>query len=222
MKKCSVCAIDQSLDNFYKSGTRIQTQCKKCLYVKQRARVLANKESVAAYQAMYYQENKSHLKSYYAEWRLANRERLKAIKAGMKDWWREYNREYHLANRERVLERQRQYKIENKEKLVEYRERNADRDKAVKKVWESKNRHALNARAAKRRSALRNAVPIWADFEKIASIYAEAQKSPGLHVDHIVPIISDIVCGLHCEANLRVIPASENLSKSNRYWPDMP
>lgn len=41
-------------------------------------------------------------------------------------------------------------------------------------------------------------------------------------VDHIVPIKSQIVCGLHNEFNLQVIPSRDNRAKSNRYWPHMP
>lgn len=41
-------------------------------------------------------------------------------------------------------------------------------------------------------------------------------------VDHIVPLQSRLVCGLHNEANLSVIPAIDNNRKGNRYWPEMP
>lgn len=41
-------------------------------------------------------------------------------------------------------------------------------------------------------------------------------------VDHVIPIQSPVVCGLHWEGNLQVIPKLANVLKSNRFWPDMP
>ena len=70
-------------------------------------------------------------------------------------------------------------------------------------------------------------MPAWANRELIAEKYRMARKvsnQTGIkhHVDHIVPMISQFVCGLHVEHNLQVVPAAYNVSKKNRYWPDMP
>lgn len=83
------------------------------------------------------------------------------------------------------------------------------------------------ARGARRRAVEIKATPSWANPFFIAEVYDLAHrrtKSTGIewHVDHIVPLQSDLVCGLHVERNLDCIPAFENLSKHNRRWPDMP
>lgn len=67
--------------------------------------------------------------------------------------------------------------------------------------------------------------PEWADCEAMASIYREAaeRRAAGedVQVDHMVPIKSSEVCGLHCEFNLRIIARIDNLSKGNNWWPNM-
>lgn len=71
------------------------------------------------------------------------------------------------------------------------------------------------------------AQPGWASQSEIDLTYENAKLATRIlgieyHVDHIVPLRSKRVCGLHCTANLQVIPAISNIQKSNRLWPDMP
>ena len=73
----------------------------------------------------------------------------------------------------------------------------------------------------KRRALLQRAQPAWADSYKIAKIYARAallsQAGIPHHVDHVIPLMSPKVCGLHCPRNLRIRPAAYNLAKGNRF-----
>jgi hypothetical protein len=70
------------------------------------------------------------------------------------------------------------------------------------------------------------AIPNWADRQKIADLYKLARRLTEItkskwNVDHIVPLTSDKVCGLHCSENMQLLPISINVSKNNRQWPEM-
>ena len=91
-----------------------------------------------------------------------------------------------------------------------------------KKKWREENRGLRAAYNAKRRAAERNATPCWVDSKEIESKYVEARrrtKVSGIQydVDHIIPLNSPIVCGLHVEYNLRVITATANNRKGNTF-----
>ena len=68
------------------------------------------------------------------------------------------------------------------------------------------------------RASVDQAKVAWADQDKIVAIY-EYARSLGYHVDHIVPLNSEVVCGLHVEHNLTVLPPQDNIKKSNRFDP---
>ena len=61
----------------------------------------------------------------------------------------------------------------------------------------------------------------WADRDEINGIYKIAarmrERGEDVHVDHVIPLKGRRVSGLHVPENLQIIPAAENLAKSNRW-----
>lgn len=144
---------------------------------------------------------------------------------------------YYDKNKEHLVAKAKQYRestpltaeqrAANVARAVKWQQDNKERRSKIALDWAKNNPGKANAQTARRRAQKLRATPAWADDFVIKEIYELAQirgKATGLdhHVDHIVPLRSTLVCGLHCEFNLRVIPGRENESKSNRYWPDMP
>lgn len=80
--------------------------------------------------------------------------------------------------------------------------------------WEIENRAKRRAIVMRRKAAKLRATPSWSDAAMIAAIYNACPE--GHHVDHIVPLVSPVVCGLHVPANLQYLPRLENLAKGNR------
>jgi len=72
-----------------------------------------------------------------------------------------------------------------------------------------------------RRTGLKQATPAWANMTDIGDVYMEASCMQ-MQVDHIVPLVSKLVCGLHVWDNLQLMHALDNAQKGNRHWPDMP
>lgn len=75
---------------------------------------------------------------------------------------------------------------------------------------------------AYRRRDLKFLTPIWADLSKIDQIYVKARQMSyssgvGYEVDHIVPLVHPLVCGLHVEHNLQILTETENAQKSNKF-----
>lgn len=101
------------------------------------------------------------------------------------------------------------------------RRRIEDVGRAKKRRELAKRRLAINR--SNRLALLVMACPEWADRPRIREIYAHARglclrDGPrSWHVDHIVPLNNERVCGLHVHFNLRVIPQRENCQKLNAF-----
>lgn len=193
-KVCSTCGVLQPLENFTRHKMAKGghlRHCKVCLAAKARA---ARAEEPEKYREV------------------SRRSKRREV---ARDKDRKNKKRYYKSDPEKFLERNKKYYKENSKKVVQ----------RVLKV-RSLNKEYYSALQAERRAKKRTATPSWVSKKDILSFYKEAQKltkTAGVkhEVDHLVPLQSPFVCGLHVPWNLRVITKTENIIKSNRSWPDM-
>ncbi len=193
------------------NGARYKRQCKGCRAEQQKA-YLSNPEVKARRKAVHdawRAKNKERLQAKSKAYREANIEKLKAANAAN-------SKKRYASKRDEVLA-----------KLSIWRNENKERHQEMIRAWAKKNRDKCSALCAKRKAAKLNATPSWANHFFIEEAYHLARlrtKMTGIKwsVDHIVPLQSKLVCGLHVEDNLAVIPAVMNSRKSNVHWPNMP
>ena len=135
------------------------------------------------------------------KYKLAHPDKVKANKA-----------RYYAKYKEKILQKCKAYRAAKKAELSEYF-----------KIYKQTNKELVNAVNAKRRASKLNRTPAWLtpdDLWIIKEIYSLAKARTKLHgfvwhVDHIYPLKGKLVSGLHVPFNLQVIPATENLRKSN-------
>lgn len=145
---------------------------------------------------------------------------------------KDHYKQYYIDNKEHILQRTNNYEQTHKEQRNKwYRNKYHEKlkndpvykeiAKKKAKLWKKDNKGKVTAQNAKRRAMKKQAVPKWAELELIKTMYEKAnilslETKISYQVDHIVPLINKIVCGLHCYANLRIITAKENNEKGNK------
>jgi len=110
-------------------------------------------------------------------------------------------------------EENKKWRKDNPEKVKEYN--SLPSRKASNRVWQSRRKEKKN----------KNNTPSWLtskDKKRIADIYlhmrdCRAVTGEEYHVDHIIPLNGDIICGLHVPWNLQVLPADVNMGKTNKW-----
>lgn len=131
----------------------------------------------------------------------------------------ERSRAYYINNKDQVLKKNSEWHKNNKKyhNLLNTNNNRKFRNSNPNhwRAYYEENKSEYVARSAKRRAKKKMATVTWADMEYIKFIYRVA-KWLSLEVDHILPLQSDLVCGLHCEDNLQLLPMSENRAKGNR------
>ena len=145
------------------------------------------------------------------EWQKGNESRAGYFKEyNKRDDIKDRKSDWYQANRDAVIDRAKTRPVE---KLREYRN-----------VWKENNVLQVRADTKARRRKHRDATPPWltrkqkTEIRQLYQIAITMTKTTGEQyvVDHIVPLRSPDVCGLHVPWNLRVITQEENLKKSNK------
>lgn len=138
-------------------------------------------------------------------------------KASVEQYSLQYRKGYYKKNRQNKLLWQKEYRQKNLDARQEY-------DRTHSKIYYENNKASALEKSSRRRAKKILATPCWADEEhkkRLLSIYKTCRNvsrrtGKTHHVDHIVPLKGENVCGLHVWWNLRIVPAKMNLSKGNK------
>ncbi len=111
-----------------------------------------------------------------------------------------------------------------KKSIANWRSLNPEATKKAAKKYNQSHPEFKRASNSKRRAAKIGATPKWVNKDQTKEMKLMHKKALELeklddikrHVDHIVPLQSDIVCGLHVPWNLQIMLASDNCKKGNK------
>jgi 5-methylcytosine-specific restriction endonuclease McrA len=134
------------------------------------------------------------------------------------EYFREYNR------REDVKDRKNEWYQENRAQVIQAAAtRPAQVKREYRNAWKETHKVQIRADTKARRRKHRDATPLWltrkqkSELRQLYQIAITMTQTTGEQyvVDHIYPLRSEVVCGLHVPWNLRIITQQQNLQKSN-------
>jgi hypothetical protein len=212
---CNECGLNKPLTDFVRDNSKpggYRKKCKECrnLYLKNR-----------------YNKKKSQISEYQKNWRENNPDRIKQYskksyrnkvnKLGINEI-RRISREQYWKNVSHKRKQLRESYIKHSEKRREYA-----------KKYKKKNPHWNRMHQSNRRAWKLRAMPRWLNknhkyqMKLMSQLARKLEEETGVkyHVDHIHPLKHENLCGLHVPWNLQVIPESENISKYNKFIPEM-
>lgn len=198
-KICKACKLEKEVSYFYKSKNWYSSNCKDCDNARRKKHYYDNQLTTCEKRRKYREDNLETVK--LTEKKTYEKNKVKKL-AAAKLWTKK--------NEDKVKNHKRRYFQENKDMLYKSRNLYFINNPGIRTFW-----------TAARKAAKLQATPSWANPEKIKEIYKEAKRISEEtkilhHVDHIIPLRGKSVSGLHVEWNLQIIPAVDNLKKSNR------
>lgn len=163
---------------------------------------------------------------HFSERRVASGDCLECMRLRSKHEYDQTNGARHkrlyYENRDEKLEKQKQRDENRKQQIRQYQKQWRYYNAEHIQDYRVKNKALYAAHTAKRRSLERNSTPLWCDMQQLRQIYDRVQflkqeHNVEYHVDHIIPLNSPRVCGLHTPENLQIMLGEDNKRKSNRF-----
>lgn len=234
-KRCPCCGEVKPRSAFYRNRAKpdgLSPQCKPCKNAMQKKWGQKNPSKRREIDKRWCENNREKRAEIVRAWHEKNIDSARAMAAA-----------WELSNKARRAYQRRIRFVAKREELRAYdaaryaadpeksraasrawRAANIDRVRAQAVEWAKQNPHKVRAQAARRRAAKLRATPSWyGDADRsvelgLCEMATALERATGekWHVDHIYPIRGKDVCGLHVWQNLRVIPATLNISKHNR------